>query len=143
MHKQVTVDLIALIASTFKEWSIYKPATSRPCNSERYFIGMDYRGKSPHVITMLKKLATLTEDELETFKGFLNPSVSAKFKTAFDRHNQYILERQKESLIEVLTAYKSMTLEEYYNKSLNLVKYSVDWCMRFKIPYNKQTQISK
>lgn len=34
--------LLALLARCFKEWSLYKPALSRPCNSERYFLGRGY-----------------------------------------------------------------------------------------------------
>jgi 23S rRNA U2552 (ribose-2'-O)-methylase RlmE/FtsJ len=34
-----TRDLIALMASCFQNWTLYKPVTSRPCNSEWYFLG--------------------------------------------------------------------------------------------------------
>ena len=34
-----TKTLISICGSFFKEYSLFKPLTSRPCNSERYFIG--------------------------------------------------------------------------------------------------------
>jgi 23S rRNA U2552 (ribose-2'-O)-methylase RlmE/FtsJ len=40
---QATEDLVHGLASCFSTWTLYKPATSRPCNSEQYFIGMGYR----------------------------------------------------------------------------------------------------
>ncbi len=45
MYSPATQDLILGSASLFREFMIYKPATSRPCNSERYFIGVGYSGE--------------------------------------------------------------------------------------------------
>lgn len=39
-----TLELIGFLAGCFEQWTIYKPATSRPCNSEQYFIGTRFRG---------------------------------------------------------------------------------------------------
>lgn len=39
-----TKQLVAWIAAAFNKWTLYKPATSRPCNSEQYFIGVGFRG---------------------------------------------------------------------------------------------------
>ena len=38
-----TEDLILGLGSCFQSWTLYKPATSRPCNSEQYFIGIGYK----------------------------------------------------------------------------------------------------
>jgi 23S rRNA U2552 (ribose-2'-O)-methylase RlmE/FtsJ len=39
IQSQVTRDFITLLGSCFKSWTLYKPVTSRPCNSEWYFLG--------------------------------------------------------------------------------------------------------
>lgn len=39
-----TKQLVAWMAAAFDKWTLYKPATSRPCNSEQYFIGVGFRG---------------------------------------------------------------------------------------------------
>ena len=44
IYSQATQDLFLGTASHFRHFTIYKPATSRPCNSERYFIGTGYLG---------------------------------------------------------------------------------------------------
>jgi cap2 methyltransferase len=44
MYSQATKDLICGSALYFSKWTIYKPATSRPFNSERYFIGIGFLG---------------------------------------------------------------------------------------------------
>ena len=42
IYSDATQDLFLGTATHFKRFTIYKPATSRPCNSERYFIAQDY-----------------------------------------------------------------------------------------------------
>ncbi len=43
--ENATIDLLLWMASQFNQWTIYKPATSRPCNSEQYFIGYGFRNR--------------------------------------------------------------------------------------------------
>ena len=47
IYGSATQDLILGSALLFDSFTIYKPATSRPCNSERYFIGKGYHGPAP------------------------------------------------------------------------------------------------
>ncbi len=52
-----TEDLILGLGTAFQSWSLYKPATSRPCNSEQYFIGVGYRkGSCASLIAGLESL---------------------------------------------------------------------------------------
>jgi len=46
IYSEATQDLFLGTAVHFKKFTIYKPATSRPCNSERYFIAQGYLGQS-------------------------------------------------------------------------------------------------
>ena len=48
IYSQATQDLFLGTARLFNRFTLYKPATSRPCNSERYFIAIDYIGHSAH-----------------------------------------------------------------------------------------------
>lgn len=47
---RATEDLIYGLGSCFGQWSLYKPATSRPCNSEQYFIGVGFRRLNAAVV---------------------------------------------------------------------------------------------
>jgi len=44
IYSEATQDLFLGSATFFKSFTLYKPATSRPCNSERYFIGQGFLG---------------------------------------------------------------------------------------------------
>lgn len=49
-----TRDLIAALASCFQSWTLYKPVTSRPCNSEWYFLGKSACRNRQPVLKALK-----------------------------------------------------------------------------------------
>ncbi len=42
-YTRPTEDLILGLATVFRQWTLYKPATSRPCNAEQYFIGVGFK----------------------------------------------------------------------------------------------------
>ena len=41
-YNKATVDLLYFLSCHFVEWTLYKPAMSRPCNPEHYFIGKGF-----------------------------------------------------------------------------------------------------
>lgn len=51
-----TNELLLFLTAHFNNWNIYKPVTSRPCNSEQYFIGSGFRGCKPEDLLQLEKL---------------------------------------------------------------------------------------
>jgi 23S rRNA U2552 (ribose-2'-O)-methylase RlmE/FtsJ len=75
-----TEDLILALGSCFQSWTLYKPATSRPCNSEQYFIGVGYRRQfSGPIITVLERVLAVpflpnrlwkaVDSQLEEYRG--------------------------------------------------------------------------
>jgi 23S rRNA U2552 (ribose-2'-O)-methylase RlmE/FtsJ len=65
--EQATQQLIAFMASHFDQWTIYKPATSRPCNSEQYFIGYGFRGCKKTDLDQLERLIDFNDIPLIIF----------------------------------------------------------------------------
>ena len=49
-----TKDLICFLSKHFRRWTLYKPATSRPCNPELYFIGDRFIPPTPPVLATLR-----------------------------------------------------------------------------------------
>jgi 23S rRNA U2552 (ribose-2'-O)-methylase RlmE/FtsJ len=49
-----TKDLMYFLTQHFSKWTFYKPATSRPCNPEIYFIGQIFRPPPPSVLYILR-----------------------------------------------------------------------------------------
>ena len=63
-YNSATLEFIYFISLHFESWAIYKPAMSRPCNPEQYFIGRGFQGlNSQHDIILKTWLA-----EWDTFR---------------------------------------------------------------------------
>ncbi len=56
IYSEHTQLLVAIVGRQFQSWGLYKPATSRPCNSERYFIGKGFVnvGHSVQLLTQIE-----------------------------------------------------------------------------------------
>ena len=129
-YSESTRSLISLCGSCFKEYSLYKPATSRPCNSERYFIGKKFRGFNPKIVESLKVI-------LYNIDNDMYPKISISLE-----ENEYIENMSKkyeEKQIECIDLAKKFAEDkelftEYY-ETYN--KYCYKFCEEFKIPIKK------
>ena len=129
-HKSTT-DLLYFLSCHFKEWTLYKPATSRPCNPEQYFIGKGFTGCSDETLDVMRLWCSILE----------NQSLDSLVKTEYCAFTKIINELRKNS-------FKSQT--EYLEKVFDMIdknnddmikkclknneKTSYEWCMRFKVP---------
>jgi len=57
IYHEPTRDLIKFLSQFFYRWTLYKPATSRPCNPELYFVGAGFRQPSLAALTQLRTWA--------------------------------------------------------------------------------------
>lgn len=128
-----TKELLYLASTLFRDWTLYKPAMSRPCNSERYFIGRGFKGYPVHLRELLeelqKDLATHSSADLTTFVSNGLPDFFMEHIKKFQVAGQTLqVKTIKEAL--ALTEESDPHLiwkETYYNAQ--------DWCIQFKVPY--------
>ncbi len=136
VQSRATEDLLALLGSQFKQWTLYKPATSRPCNSEKYFIGTKFRGRNPLLVEFLKSLAKdLQEEKIPTSLLTTEPiQEHEKIREQIRQIQKPILESQKHSICSVLEISKDKTFEQQREDSFRDIKTAIDWCSYFHIP---------
>lgn len=53
---RATLELLWILSACFEKTALAKPQTSRPANSERYWVGQGYRGAPDWVLTLLRTL---------------------------------------------------------------------------------------
>jgi hypothetical protein len=139
IYSESTMILIALMARCFKEWTLYKPALSRPCNSERYFLGRGFKALSP---TMLESLLEMQKQCLRD----MYPSSAAEILT--EEEMSYIANHVTKNTEEQITAIElaeqyAVHPEVWYsNQLLHDFQTSLSWCQRFRIPYTLTRPIS-
>ena len=122
-----TKTLISVCGSLFKEYTLYKPATSRPCNSERYFIGKKFKGFNKQV---LDNLRTIYDNSLRELYPYIDIEED-ELKYIEDISDTY--EKKQIEFIDLAKEfatnnelYKSY-YKENYDKSYN-------FCKEFRIP---------
>jgi len=130
---------IKLLSYCFNTWTLYKPAMTRPCNSERYFLGRGFRVSSKPAIDLLisieKEAAQARFPVITTSPGdyiFLE---------------KHILDSNEKQIRSIIEAFKlAETPNEWWEKWYPIVlKKSYQWCENFKImctPLNSQVSLT-
>jgi hypothetical protein len=115
------------------EWTLYKPATSRPCNPEHYFIGKGFIRLSEESIDILYRWCNILENK-DDLESLLISDYSEEF-------TKIIEEIRRESALSQITYLKRVfDIIEQNNDNLiqRYLKYnlesSYEWCKRFNIP---------
>ncbi len=134
-YRKSTQDLIYLLSCHFSSWTLYKPATSRPCNPEHYFIGKDFTGISETTLDYFrlwineaemgierKQLFSDTFEYPETFKETINNLRNTSFK----KQIEYL-----EKVFDIIETNDNNTIKQYFEK--NTIS-SYEWCKQFKVP---------
>jgi 23S rRNA U2552 (ribose-2'-O)-methylase RlmE/FtsJ len=132
-YNKATTDLLYFLSCHFMEWTLYKPATSRPCNPEHYFIGKGFIRLSEESIDILYRWCNILENK-DDLESLLISDYSEEF-------TKIIEEIRRESALSQITYLKRVfDIIEQNNDNLiqRYLKYnlesSYEWCKRFNIP---------
>ena len=132
---KATLELLGYVSCYFKQWTLYKPAMSRPCNSERYFIGVGFLGETEHSKDMFLRLQKdLSEKSIKDLESMFVPSDCFSESVNIIQTFQKELEQHQ---VKVLTNAIHADLENkhiYWNQSYHR---SEEWCKRFQINYKQ------
>ncbi len=134
-YRKSTQDLLYLLSCHFSQWTLYKPATSRPCNPEHYFIGKDFLGASEQTLDFLRlwvNEAELGKYHTQLFSNSFKYSDS--FETTITETLNISFKKQIEYLEKVFSIIESND-ENLVNKYLEVnERTSYNWCTYFKVP---------
>jgi len=130
-NSQSTQLLILILARCFSSWTLYKPAMTRVCNSERYFLGKRLRSFPPAVITLLHGLREQSEHSM--FPLYDIPSLYTPTELAF--LNTHILTTTKQQIqyIELAIHLNSAPAEWWEQYVMKYIQLSTTWCERFHV----------
>jgi 23S rRNA U2552 (ribose-2'-O)-methylase RlmE/FtsJ len=127
-NSQHTNMLIILLARCFKEWTLYKPAMTRPCNSERYFLGKGFRGLIPECLAVLKKI-----EEQSRFFRYPLLNTNLEYENAFlNKHIDMSITQQIKYIESAIILSRSPEL--WWSKWINCsIAQSALWCEAFHV----------
>jgi 23S rRNA U2552 (ribose-2'-O)-methylase RlmE/FtsJ len=129
-YHKATVDLLYFLSCHFKEWTLYKPATSRPCNPEHYFIGKGFTGCTDEVLDIMRLWCSIIENK--KLESLLETPVS--FNVLINEVRQKSFKSQTEYLEKVFNMIDKNDEELIKSCLKNNEISSYEWCIRFKVP---------
>jgi 23S rRNA U2552 (ribose-2'-O)-methylase RlmE/FtsJ len=130
IHHKATADLLYFLSLHFKQWTLYKPATSRPCNPEHYFVGIEFKGCNAPMLEYLRGWCSLSN-----IIQLSSEELPEEFAHTIEEIRANAVKSQVEYLKTVFSIIESedkisMT---YPNSKLYEVM-SYDWCKLFNVP---------
>lgn len=134
MYYPGTQDLIYFLSQHFQQWTLYKPATSRPCNPEHYFVGMRFRPPSIQTLSALRRWsqeACLGNSPPRLYYGVLPPTFSSHIngiiRTSVSKQTKYL-----EKVFQLLDSTDRESHIKTMLKRHEVISYR--WCKAFNAP---------
>lgn len=133
---RATLELLWILSTVFERTALIKPHTSRPANSERYWIGTGYRGAPAWVTTLLREL-TATEAPTgwdAIFDG--SPPWTLAWQKGITDFQTELETVQLAKIQLTLNIIKSTTREQIRALLVENVRNSRTWCQHNGVPIN-------
>ena len=132
---EVTEVFLCIVAQHFKDFAIYKPVTSRPCNSERYFIGRGFKGFPAESRDLFVRLAELGSE----CKWINNSSSSSNSLITTRNYIQTIITKYVEEQKAALSCVVAYDITKSNTDIIWQEQYdiAVAWCKAFHVPFRR------
>ena len=133
---RATLDFLWVLSSCFKCTAFVKPYTSRPANSERYWIGKDYGG-APNWIIQLFRTLTATDAPsgwTQLFKEI--PVFPPAWITGVQAFQEQVELHQFNKIQLTLNLIRTPSRDIIQNLLIQNIRNSRAWCIQHRIPLN-------
>ena len=131
--------LIRQITYCFKDWILYKPATSRPCNSERYLICRGFKRCIPEVLQVLVSMETSIRERGE-YPTCDTIAWTEDEKVYLESHLKTFTENQTKIILDSFKLIENNINIFSWNKHIHTAQ---KWCSSFRIPTLLTTMTNK
>lgn len=133
---RATLELLWLLATCFERTGFIKPHTSRPANSERYWVGCGFRGTPPAWITDLLRRLTATDAPVGWNRLFVAEPYSSSWLAPIQAFQERIEAQQFHTIEITLNLIKSPSRAQIADLLLTNIRNSRRWCQEHGIPLN-------
>ena len=134
-----SIDLLYILANVYENVFFFKPNTSRSANSEKYIVCKNFQLEDSKqlVIAMFHVIQQFSNNPSKEPKRFLNCEIPYVFLSAVSEINAIFGQSQIECISQTLQLinYNSSTRIDNLKKAH--VSKCINWCQRFRLPYNK------
>jgi 23S rRNA U2552 (ribose-2'-O)-methylase RlmE/FtsJ len=137
------VQIMYLLYSVFEKVIIYKPETSRPANSEKYIVCINFHDNISQenknkLIENIKIWNDITNEENTAM--FENIKIDADFLHKLSEHNLKYIEYQMHYLKNTIKLSETKMEKNEYNKLINnQVSCAINWCKKYGVKINENS----
>jgi len=140
------IQILYILSHCFEEVYVYKPETSRPANSEKYFVCLRYKDnlskkEKKNLLDMIFEWNEFSEKIPKNISIVLdNIKIDNKFIQNINEFNENYIQSQIFYLNKIIHLSKNnIDKESYYDIIHNQVNNAIKWCQKYKIPINKNS----
>jgi len=141
MKHKATLDFIWVLSMCFDHTGLIKPRTSRPANSERYWIGQGFKGERnpPWILTLFREL-TATEAP-SGWDHLFDPAVidyPAAWITGIQIFQEHVELHQFNKIQMTLDLIRKPSRDLIRDLLTENIRNSRAWCAHHRIPLNRR-----
>lgn len=138
MKHRATLDIMWAVSTCFERTALIKPHTSRPANSERYWVARGYRGAPAWLLSLFR---TLTATNAPTgwnqlFADAANVG-AGDWVTSVQQFQEELEQHQFNKIQLTLNIIKTTTREQILELLLENIRNSRTWCSAHNVPLNR------
>ena len=138
-----SIKLVYLLACHYEYVYIIKPSMSRPANSEKYLVCVNFKGINKDymnkLLNIIRYLYTYTEENIPIIDIF--DDIDSNFVELIRNYNNYISKKQIKSLLKTFNV-----INNKYNYTMlkkNQLYYGWKWCIDYDITVNTEFHLFK
>jgi 23S rRNA U2552 (ribose-2'-O)-methylase RlmE/FtsJ len=145
-YQTKTLQLLCLLRRCYRQLSFVKPYTSRPANSEKYLVCVDFRNNITvkDIVVFLQDIPKIGSSPAHHPQLALSKENTADtaFYDAIDQMNKCLFARQKEFILSTLELEKTLDDDQKRKEALfkQQIYTSTQWCHRYGIRLNYQSK---
>ena len=137
---QSSIDILFILSQLYNKVYVVKPHTSRAANSEKYIVCKGF--KLNNTYNLLTKFSTFynqinTELDIERF---LNVDIPYLFINKIEDINAILGQQQIENIVSTFYILDNNKHDSIESIKKNNIQKCIQWCIKYKIPYNKIIQ---
>ena len=135
-----SIDLLYILSQLYNKVYIVKPHTSRSANSEKYIVCKGF--KLNNTYDLLTKFSSFyeqinTDSEIERF---LNIDIPYLYINKVEDTNAILGQQQIENIVSTFYILDNNKHDTVETIKKNNIQKCIQWCIKYKIPYNKNIQ---
>jgi len=138
MKSRSTLEFIWALSSCFDRTALMKPHTSRPANSERYWIGSGFRGAPAWIIQLFRTLTATDAPNGWSHLFAELPEFPVGWITELQAFQEQVELHQFRTIQLTLNLIRTPSRAAVLQLLTQNIRNSRDWCVRHNMPLNRR-----